>query len=79
MGYRRSDALVQVGIGTTLMVLWGCFATAVLLLTATREVSRWWLAVLPWAAICLFYLSDAPLGYLQDIENFVIPPSAKGP
>ena len=79
MGYRRSDAVVQVGIGTALMLLWGCFAIAVLLLTTTRKVSRWWLVVLPWAAICLFYLSYAPLGYLQDIEKFVIPPSAQGP
>jgi hypothetical protein len=79
LDYRRYDAVVQLGIGTTLMVLWSCFAVAVLLLAATRKISRWWLALLPWTAICLIYLSEAPFGYLQDIENFVIPPSAKGP
>jgi hypothetical protein len=50
-----------------------------LMLAATRKISAWWLAVLPWAVICLLYLSQCPLGYLQDIENFVIPPAAKGP
>jgi len=78
MGYRRYDALVQVGVGASLMVLWCCFTLAVLLLAASRKISAWWLATLPWAAICLFYLSSCPLGYLQDIEKFVIPPSAKG-
>ena len=79
MGYRRYDAAVQLGIGTALMALWGCFALGMLMLAATRKISAWWLAVLPWAVICLLYLSQCPLGYLQDIENFVIPPAAKGP
>ena len=32
MGYRRFDALVQVGVGTALMVLWALCSVAVVLL-----------------------------------------------
>jgi hypothetical protein len=78
MGYRRYDAVVQVGVGTALMVLWCCCALAVVVLVATRKLPVWWLALLLWAAICLFYLSFAPLGYLGDIEKFIIPAASGG-
>jgi peptidoglycan/LPS O-acetylase OafA/YrhL len=76
--YRRYDAVVQVGIGTALMVLWGCCALAVVVLVAARKLPVWWLALLLWAAICLFYLSYSPFGYLADIENHVIPAAGGG-
>ena len=78
MGYRRYDALVQVGVGTSLMVLWVLCSIAVVVLVVKQKLSRGWLALLLWAAICLFYLSSSPLGYLQDIEKFVIPPDKGG-
>jgi hypothetical protein len=78
MAYRRYDAIVQVGVGTALMMLWCCWCLAVLFLVGARKLSGWWLALLLWAAIWLFYLSFSPLGYLQDIEKFVIPASGGG-
>src|SRR3954469_10814644 len=78
IGYRRYDAIVQVGVGTALMVLWGLCSLAVLVLVGKRKLSRGWLALLLWAAICLFYLSYSPLGYLEDIEKHVIPAAAGG-
>ncbi len=78
MGYRRSDAIVQVGVGTALMVLWCCCSVAVVVLVGTRKLPIAWLALLLWAAICLFYLSTCPLGYLGDIEKFVLPAAAGG-
>ena len=78
MAYRRYDAVVQVGVGTALMVLWFCCCVAVVVLVGARKLPVWWLALLLWAAICLFYLSFSPLGYLEDIEKFVIPPSGGG-
>ena len=75
--YRRYDAIVQVGVGTALMVLWCCYCLALLVLVVTRKLPAWWLALLLWVAICLLYLSESPLGYLQDIEKLVIPPSAR--
>jgi hypothetical protein len=76
--YRRYDAIVQVGVGTALIVFWCCCSVAVVVLVGARKLPAWWLALLLWAAICLFYLSYSPLGYLQDIEKFVIPPSGRG-
>ena len=73
--YRRHDAIVQVGIGITLMVLWCCYSVAIVFLVGARKLHSWWLAILLWAAVCLYYLSFSPLGYLHDVENFVIPPS----
>jgi peptidoglycan/LPS O-acetylase OafA/YrhL len=78
MGYRRYDAVVQVGLGTALIVLWGCCSVAVLVLVRKKKLSAAWLALLLWAAICLFYLSSSPLGYLEDMERFVIPPTGGG-
>jgi hypothetical protein len=73
MRYRRYDAIVQVGFGTALLVLWCCLSLAVVALVATRKLSRWWLTLLLWAAVCFFYLSACPVGYLEDIEKFVLP------
>jgi hypothetical protein len=78
MGYRRYDAIVQVGIGTALIVLWCCCCLAVVVLVAARKLPVWWLALLLWAAICLFYLRLAPLGYLEDIEKHVVPAARGG-
>ena len=69
---------MQVGVGTALMVLWGCCSIAVLVLVRARKLSVGWLALLLWAAICLFYLSSSLLAYLQDMEGLVIPPSGGG-
>ena len=78
VGYRRYDAIMQVGVGTALMVLWGLCSIAVVVLVARRKLSLAWIALLLWAAICLFYLSYSPLGYLVDIEKHVIPKAARG-
>ena len=70
--------LLDGGMGTALMVLWACYSLAVGLLVATRKISPAWLALLLWAAVCLFYLHYSPFGYLSDIEKFVVPASKGG-
>lgn len=77
MAYRRSDVVVQVGVATALIVLWCCFASAAALLVATRKLPAAWAALLLWAAVCVFYLSFSPVGYLQDLEQLVVP-AARG-
>jgi hypothetical protein len=37
-----------------------------------------WLALLLWAAVCVFYLSYSPSGYLSDLENHILPASGGG-
>ena len=77
-GYRRYDAVVQIGVAAALMALWCCWFLAVSVLVAAGKMRRYWLPLLLWAAICLFYLSESPLGYLGDIERFVIPRAGGG-
>jgi hypothetical protein len=76
--YRRYDAIVQVGVGTALMLLRALCSAAVVTLVARRRLSPAWLALLLSAAICLFYLSYSPRGYLEDLEKHVIPAAAGG-
>lgn len=78
MAYDRDDAVMQVGLGTALIVLWCCCALIVGVLAATRKLPLPWLALLLWAAICVFYLSYSPSGYLNDLENHVLPASGGG-
>jgi hypothetical protein len=73
--YRRSDAFMQVGVGTALMALWLVGGLAITVLVAMRRLSAWWLLSLLWVGICLFYLSESPIGYLEDLEKLVLEPA----
>jgi hypothetical protein len=68
--FRASDALVQIGLGMVLMLLWLQFAAFLVWTVVTRRASKWWLALLLWIALCEFILLDAPVGYVQDILKF---------
>jgi hypothetical protein len=71
--FRYSDAFTQVVIGTVLISFWICSSLVAVALVSVGQLSRIWLIVLLWAAICIFYLKDCPLGYLHDLEQFIIP------
>lgn len=72
MVYRRLDAIVQVGIGSALIVSWVCLSLIVAILVATGKLSKRWLAVLILAAVCLFYTSFSPRGYLNDLQKHIL-------
>ena len=78
MAYRRYDAIVQVGFGTAFIVLWCCYALLVGFLVAARKLSLVWLFLIGWSAICVFYLSFSPLGYVSDLERFILPGGSGG-
>ncbi len=78
MAYRRYDALVQVGFGTAFILLWCCYALFVGFLLMTRKLSLLWLLLIGWAAVCIFYLSFCPLGYVSDLERFILPGGSGG-
>ena len=69
--FRESDAIVQVGVGMVLMLLWIQLAAAIVAGIASRRVSQWWLALLVWVLICEFYLFHSPTGYVHDIAHYV--------
>jgi hypothetical protein len=72
------DALVQVVVGTGLITAWGCWSLVILALVVRRKVSFWWLTLLLWAAVCAFYLSFSPLGYLDDLQSIILPAAGSG-
>ncbi len=69
--FRASDAVVQIGFGMVLMLLWFQLAGAIVVSVARRRVSQWWLTLLVWVLICEFYLFHSPIGYVQDIARYV--------
>jgi hypothetical protein len=71
--FRRSDAIVQVGVAMVLMLLWLQLAIATIVGVVRRRVSAWWLPLLLWVVICEFYLFQSPSGYVQDITRYVAP------
>jgi hypothetical protein len=64
-----SDAIEQVGIGMSLIVLWLHVIAIILPGMIRGKLSRLWLLVLVWGAINLFYLYQSPYGYLSDISR----------
>jgi hypothetical protein len=70
--FRHSDALVQVGIGTALIVLWVQFAIWLGYGVFKKGVHRAWLPVYLWILVVLFCLWDSPVGYVQDVTKFII-------
>ena len=69
--FRKSDAVVQVGVAMVLMLLWLQLAVGIVAGVVRRRVSLWWLPLLLWVLICEFYLFDSPSGYVQDITRYV--------
>jgi hypothetical protein len=69
--FRKSDAVVQVGVAMVLMLLWVQLAACIVVGVIRRRVSLWWLPLLLWVLICEFYLFDSPSGYVQDIARYV--------
>jgi len=72
--FRRSDAIVQVGVAMLQMLLWFQLIVGIVWGIAFRRISAWWMFMLPWALICEFYLVYCLNGYLQDISRFVAQP-----
>ena len=69
--FRRSDAIVQVGVAMLLMLLWFQLIVGIVWGIACRRVSAWWMLLLPWIFICELYLFYCLSGYLQDISRFI--------
>ena len=69
--FRKSDALVQIGVAMALMLLWVQLAIGIVVGVRRRRLSVWWLPLLLWVLICEFYLFQSPSGYIQDIARYV--------
>ena len=69
-----TQALVQVGLGSILIAFWLQWTAIVVVLLTLRRVRYAWSLGILWSAMCLFYLSNCPLGYVEDIARFAVSP-----
>src|SRR5688572_29631661 len=58
--FRVADAIVQLGVATTLIVAWVWFAGAIILDVMRREIDPPWLLALLWMTTMVFYLLHCP-------------------
>jgi hypothetical protein len=68
--FRKSDAIVQIGVAMILMLLWLQLLVGTVWGVARHRISAWWLLLLPWmlfGELVLFYCSKS---YMQDIARF---------
>src|SRR4051812_35453111 len=70
--FRRSDALVQLGLGVALIILWLQFGAWLIYAASARQIARVWLVLTVWIVIVLLYLWESPFGYIEDITKFVV-------
>lgn len=68
--FHSKDALLQVGLGCSLSVIWLYVLFGILYGVRTKRLSKAWLFVIIWAIIVLGYLQVCPLGYVEDITKF---------
>ena len=66
-GVRKSDALIQVGLGSILFVGWLAWAAALVVLVARRRRTTALLAMLFLPSVAVFYLGHSVNGYLEDV------------
>ena len=71
-GSNKNEALLQVGAGCVLIVMWAYLAGGILWGVLTSRLPKVWLLTLLWAAIVLPYLLNCPLGYVGDVSEFVM-------
>ncbi len=72
LAFERSDALVQVGVAAALIASWIHLGALIVTGVVRHDVSKRWLGALFVAALSVFCLVDGALGYVSDIERFVI-------
>jgi hypothetical protein len=72
LNYRRVDVVTQVITSTVVMTLWGSYSLLILALIVRRRISAAWIIMLLWCVVCGVYLSACPIGYLDDLEQFVL-------
>jgi hypothetical protein len=72
--FRPSQALIQVGVGSALMLLWVEWIGVVVWQVTHRALSPVWLSSVVWALVVMFYLSYSPIGYVQDLSGFSMCP-----
>jgi len=70
-GSSAREAILHVGLGSVLIAIWAYTISGTLYGVATSLLSKSWLLVIPWALLVLCYLQYCPVGYAEDVSEFV--------
>jgi hypothetical protein len=70
--FHPSEALIQIGVASVLAVLWFLFGVGLCYLAFKQLISRWMLLTLFLVALAIWIMVDCPLGYVADINHFVV-------
>ena len=66
--FRTTEALVQVGVGLTVCVLWVVLAAVICAAVIARRIRRWWLLCLVLTTLGFFVVMPWPFRYVSEIE-----------
>jgi hypothetical protein len=70
--YDRADAVSQLMAASILVGIWASYGMLVLVLISSRKISPLWFGVVGWALICMLFLCSCPLGYLEDMQQYML-------
>ena len=68
--FNSREALIQLGTGMALLVLWIQLALVLVISVAKRWIQPLWLFTLIFIAVAVFYLRYCPFGYIYDLSNY---------
>jgi hypothetical protein len=68
--FDANEALVQVGLGMSLLALWAERLTSAIALVVRGRLSKWWLLAVAWGIVVSCYLAISPFGYVEDVARF---------
>jgi hypothetical protein len=72
LGFRASDAVIQIGVASSLMTLWALVAAFIVVQVWRKKLPAGWLPALAVCAVALFYLYHSPADYLSDLVAFKV-------
>lgn len=66
------DAILQIGVGTTLIVLWAQLAIFISYGIYSKKLSYLWSLLFIWFGFVGFYVAHCPRYYISDILKFAL-------
>ncbi len=70
--FRVSDALIQIGLASILVVLWILFAATLCFLILRGQISALWCWLVIWAALAILVLALCPFDYVDEITRSMV-------
>jgi hypothetical protein len=60
----------QVGLASGLIAFWLVWIVVLLVLLRMSALRFIWFAFVLWSVVCIYYLAECPMGYMEDIARW---------